>query len=291
MLTLKLKNSDILDVFSSIQYLPLNQLLFLRVFNFINMIESTFPSIKNSIFLYNEQVVWSGINASNLFSIYEYLIGTLFPKTSQTELQGGSIPKSYSMSTSHYGSFVTGPEIYENCIKVPKVYIYNEDRHQTYYLVVYRALSATLCLFVEDKEPINDDWFQELHTFIGPQLTSIASEIGETFLAESTSQNLNINGMSLDQTDGPKFLFFNELNLKHEGTVHLDHRKYRNSTIPVEVMNLIADLFNDKNSNNTNEESVIKTLNDFWIVKKSSNSRHFFVIINKSSTLLEVTGI
>lgn len=55
-------------------------------------------------------------------------------------------------------------------------------------------------------------------------------------------------------------------------------------------MNLIADLFNDKNSNNTNEESVIKTLNDFWIVKKSSNSRHFFVIINKSSTLLEVTG-
>lgn len=94
----------------------------------------------------------SGINASNLFSIYEYLIGTLFPKISQTELQGGSIPKNYSMSTSHYGSFVTGPGNYENCIKVPKVYIYNEDGHyQTYYLVVYRALSATLCLFVEGK--------------------------------------------------------------------------------------------------------------------------------------------
>lgn len=56
--TLKTRNCDILDICRSIQYLPLNKFQFLRVHNFIQMIESTFVSIKYCIFLFNEQLVW-----------------------------------------------------------------------------------------------------------------------------------------------------------------------------------------------------------------------------------------
>lgn len=56
--TLKARNCDILDISRSIQYLPLNKLQFLRVHNFIQMIESTFVSIEHSVFLFNEQLVW-----------------------------------------------------------------------------------------------------------------------------------------------------------------------------------------------------------------------------------------
>lgn len=56
--TLKTRNCDILDICRSIQYLPLNKYQFLRVHNFIQMIESTFNAIKHCIFLFNEQLVW-----------------------------------------------------------------------------------------------------------------------------------------------------------------------------------------------------------------------------------------
>lgn len=59
-------------------------------------------------------------------------------------------------------------------------------------------------------------------------------------------------------------------------------------------MNLLADLFNeatvaDASIDPVAEETVVKTLNDYWIVRRSSNWRHFFVVVNKSSTLLSVT--
>lgn len=58
LLTLKLNACDIVDLTRSMQYLPLQKFQFLRVHNFINMIEETFPTIENCIFLYNDQLVW-----------------------------------------------------------------------------------------------------------------------------------------------------------------------------------------------------------------------------------------
>lgn len=55
---MKLRNCDILDVVRSVQYMPLNKLQFLRIHNFVQNIESTFPSIKHCIVLFNEQLVW-----------------------------------------------------------------------------------------------------------------------------------------------------------------------------------------------------------------------------------------
>lgn len=55
---MKLRNCDILDIVRSVQYMPLNKLQFLRIHNFVQNIESTFPSIKHCIVLFNEQLVW-----------------------------------------------------------------------------------------------------------------------------------------------------------------------------------------------------------------------------------------
>ena len=102
-LTIKLQYCDILNAFGSVQYLPLSQLHFLRVQNFINMIESSFPSIKQCIYLFNEQVVWSGITPEDLYSVYEYLNGTLFPSQTISALEGTTtLPQRFSLGTSNY---------------------------------------------------------------------------------------------------------------------------------------------------------------------------------------------
>lgn len=89
--------------------------------------------------------------------MHEYLVGTLFPKNTEDELlRGGSLTRSqrsYSNCVdSHYGAFLTGPELLsDNCKKAPKVFIFNGKQSNCYKMIVYNALSATLCLFVEGK--------------------------------------------------------------------------------------------------------------------------------------------
>lgn len=58
LLSLKLNNSDILDVFQGLQFLPLDKITFLKVQCFVNLIEAMFTQVKYTAFLYNDQVVW-----------------------------------------------------------------------------------------------------------------------------------------------------------------------------------------------------------------------------------------
>lgn len=55
---LKLANCDILNIFSGIQYLPLDKQTFLNVQCFINLLECNFSIIKHTAFLYNEHLIW-----------------------------------------------------------------------------------------------------------------------------------------------------------------------------------------------------------------------------------------
>lgn len=48
--------------------------------------------IAHTAFLYNEHVIWSGIEPSDMQTIYQYLIEQLLPANVEAELQGGSMP-------------------------------------------------------------------------------------------------------------------------------------------------------------------------------------------------------
>lgn len=86
--------------------------------------------------------------------IYQYLIGTLLPANIETELQGGSMPRNSSTPfvNLHHGRFITGPtnlKTAKNIGVVPTVFLYAENVPSSYYMVVYRALSASVCIFIE----------------------------------------------------------------------------------------------------------------------------------------------
>lgn len=59
--------------------------------------------------------------------------------------------RSYSLDSPHYGSFITGPESFENSIKVPKIYLFGNSHkdYKFFNLVIYRALSASICLLID----------------------------------------------------------------------------------------------------------------------------------------------
>lgn len=139
--------------------------------------------------------------------------------------------------------------------------------------------------FTDDAQ-LNEEFYDELHIFIGPQLTNIASDIGEQFIKEQSSSNAS--GQS-DDSANVKYLFFNELNCQHSGTIHLSQKLLKKkSNIPRDVMNLLNDLYIQDALKLSSGEVIVKTMNDYWIVKRASNWRHSFVVFNKASTLLEI---
>lgn len=91
--------------------------------------------------------------------MYEYLSEEVFPQSSEKELRGGSLgrsaSRSFDMSASQHGSFLTGPLVTGDGSKVtPKLFIFNDGTCQVYHFIVYAAFGASICLFVEGKYSI-----------------------------------------------------------------------------------------------------------------------------------------
>ncbi|KAM8710314.1 hypothetical protein ACLKA7_017015 [Drosophila subpalustris] len=276
----ELQHCDIMDMLHSIQYLALDKSLFLRAHNF-SMLCNTFPAIKECIMLYNEQVVCGGkLNASDLYSLHAHILAASFTDHAD-KYRVGAFVKDESAEESETEALPM------------KVYLDVEQKIQPHYLLVYRALNLTLCLFLDAKEaPPKPEFYEELHAYMGPQLTSLARDIAAEVSKLSAMGAAHESSSSLSDSS-PKYLFINEQSLKHHTNMYRN-AKIPQKSIPRNVMSIIADLANpiDDEGNNATatEELQVKTTNDFWVVKRRCNWRQYYVILCKSkATLLDVT--
>lgn len=283
LLTLKLPQGDILDVFNGITFLPLDKNTYLRIQCFINNLEASFPFIKYTAFLYNEKLVWSGLEQEDMRIMYRYLTASLFPTYLEMELQGGHARQPPGVG--HYGKFMTGPPDLtddKNMGKVPRVYVNTEEMDEECYLIVYTALSATICLLVNVKSPMNVTICRKLDTVLGPQMSKLASDIGEQYTKRVST---------LNNTTDPvfKYVYFNHMNLAQQTTVHIDLQKRSGVNIPTDILRLLGDINADLTRDDEDGETMVKTTSDYWVVGKKSEQREFYVVINqRSANLIEI---
>ncbi|XP_064603975.1 vacuolar fusion protein CCZ1 homolog [Liolophura sinensis] len=289
LLTLKVEQSDILDVFNGIHFLPLDKNTYLRIQCFINQLEANFPTVKYTTFLYSDQLVWSGLEQDDMRIIYRYLTTSLFPNYMEQELHaavGNSTKPAIPLLgvSAHYGKFITGPpnmKDTEKMGKIPRVYVNTERPNEDTLLLVYKALSASVCLFIRASNPPTFDLCQKLDTFLGPQLTALASDIGEQY-----SKRTGLGNLAEPQY---RYIYFNHMNLAQKTTVHTDSKKSANIHIPPETLKLLGDINSDLTWNDENGETVMKTLTDCWVVGKKSDQREFYVVLNqKNANLIEI---
>ncbi|XP_077298128.1 vacuolar fusion protein CCZ1 [Arctopsyche grandis] len=278
---LNLPYCDILNVFQGVQYLPLDRLSFLKVQCLINLIEAHFSEIKQSVFFYNDQLIWNGISPDDLQVVYKYLVGSLLPAQIENELQGRP-----QVNAQHFGCFISPPGGFHQAsdlFKITKVHLNYDTNVGVSYLVIYRALAATVCFFIDGDINPTIELMQKIDAFVGPQLTSIASEIGEQCGKESSSVTNQV-----DQAT-PKYLYFNQLNVAYKSTVHLDNRCSGNISVHSDVLKLVADINSDRKSLEKYGEITMKAGNDYWLVGKVSNQREFYIIIQqKNANLKEI---
>ena len=288
LLTLRLGQADILDVFSGIHFLPLDKNTYLRIQSFINLLEASFVQVQYTAFLYNDQLVWSGLEQDDMRVMYRYLTTSLIPASMEHELKGQGLTSQPVSSVGHYGRFITGPpNLFDerNMGKIPSVFLSSNcemDELEECNLLVYKALSSIVCLLLDSKFAINFEYLRRLDNFLGPKMSQLASDIGEQFSKKNANSGSEVPF---------KYIYFNHMNLATKTTVHIDHKRSNNVNIPPDVLRTVADLNHDfsKDPTTEDEETMVKTSTDYWVVGKKSDQRAFYVILNqKNANLIEI---
>ncbi|KAH8317196.1 hypothetical protein KR074_001117 [Drosophila pseudoananassae] len=291
--TLKdLAHCDIVDMLHSIQYLPLDKSLFLRAQNF-RMLSEAFPSIKETVMLYQEQILCGGrLLPEDLYCLHSYIVNNVL-KAEASSSTAVSPSLKRSISESPFDGFVRGQlagegDGQETDNEPPlKIFITLEKDSTPYYMLIYRALNITLCLFVDAQQPEpKQAFYDELHAYMASQLRSLARDIAN----EQAKEAAGATGHDSSSESAPKYLFINEQSLQH----HSNLPRLVPQTIPRNVMSVIADLSHPSGVSGLDsspaEELQVKTTNDYWIVKRSCNFRQYYVILcNSKATLLDVT--
>lgn len=128
--------------------------------------------------------------------------------------------------------------------------------------------------------------FKELDAFMGTQLSPVVSPISD-YCSLQTSNSSN----NLSDPNCPKFIYFNKLNLAYKSTVHLDNRQTGNVSVPQDVLKIMADMHLNKPGMTAGGETIVKTMNDYWVVRKLSNLREFYIAIQqKNASLGDISG-
>jgi hypothetical protein len=137
---------------TGISFLPLDKSLYLRVQSFVNSVENAFFDITYTCFLYNYQLVWSGLEQDDLRTLYRYLT-TGFNEAcmdpyfaSGEKASGGGAARAGKGSRS---GFLIGPDDLtdsESPINVMRVFI--GPKHTPHFLVVYKVRLFSLSLLL-----------------------------------------------------------------------------------------------------------------------------------------------
>lgn len=286
LISFKSSDADLLDIFQGIHFLPLERYSFLKILCFINQIEEKFSYIKYSIFLYNDQLVWSGLEPEDMQVLYQHLSLCLIPSFIDSELKGGVYsPSRISPMGSgvHFGRFMTGPKNAEDVSglsSTPKIFL--NSGKTCCHLIAYRALNATYCLLLDDGTALDLELFKNLDAEIGPQLSSLASEIGEQY-------SKTMAHMNNEQPTKFMYMYFNHMNLAEKTTMHSDMKKNGHSLIPSDIMKLFADIYSDLSKMKDFGEIIGKTLSDCWIVGKMCDERELYVVLQqKNANIVDV---
>nr|XP_028700944.1 vacuolar fusion protein CCZ1 homolog B-like [Macaca mulatta] len=291
--TLHLQSCDLLDIFGGISFFPLDKMTYLKIQSFINRMEESLSIVKYTAFLYNDQLIWSGLEQDDMRILYKYLTTSLFPRHMEPELAGRDSPIRAEMpgNLQHYGRFLTGPlnlnDPDAKC-RFPKIFVNTDDAYEELHLIVYKAMSAAVCFMIDASFHPDAGFCRRLDRSSGPQLTVLASDICEQF--NINKRILGCTGFLSEKEPQFKFIYFNHMNLAEKSTVHMRKTPSVSLTsVHPDLMKILGDINSDFTRVDEDEEIIVKAMSDYWVVGKKSDRRELYVILNqKNANLIEV---
>lgn len=312
---LRVGSAGILEKYRAINFLTLDKGPFLKVQCFVNRIEDEFPIIDRILFFQQSNVVWSELQAEDTRLLYYYITQTLLPSAQARSFSSSALARTpgdilatvRSPFSGHQGRYLAGgPSSVTSCqpedlsdIKIPKVHLNDaEDEGTVYQLVVYHAISSTICMLVDSRREMSLDFYRSLDALIGPHLTNMSADLMDVFkpppsvasspmLLSPGFQGVSVGGSSTDFSSSVRYVYFNDFNCAMKST--LEHGALE---IGPEIMRVMLDVSEDfEQSDSDIQETYIKLVADQWVIGKCVNRRKIFVVItSKCANLMDASA-
>lgn len=259
---LELLPFNLIELYSSIQYLPLSNTTFMAVQSLLNCVQATDGRIKSYIFLYNDQLVSSLLSLQDTQTLYNYLTNVIIPDAVKEEINGISNKTRWLQVNM-------------------KVHLTGEEAVRR--MCLFRSINgSTIGLILDDFEA---NILKECEALLSSRLVSLTSKLHETVTQIAKQPEMKVSGEAT--VKDIKFIYINNTNCAQRGNTN--GRKVVDSDFSRLIIDVEADL---QLINNENQifELVGKNMSDSWLVTRSSDSRTLFAILNhKNANLIEAT--
>ncbi|CAF0807914.1 unnamed protein product [Adineta ricciae] len=254
-----------------VQFLPVEKKLYLKLQSILRRLELRFSSLKETLFLYKDQLIWSGLTQDDTSLVYLFFRLYYWPHLKQ--LQTSSTPQFLTVDTSANPadeliiSSQTTSEIYQ-------AFFLGNPLTPYRILVININLITIFCFFHNNEELTNDE------------TTNV--EIVETLKKEldtmipTFEEHLRKKYPAADNT--VRTVYYNKMNMAHSSTI--DWTKEPISSMSG-IMNTLAE---DMQWFHPSGELMVKRENDPWIIAKRSDMRELLIAVNqRNANLREIS--
>jgi hypothetical protein len=285
-----LDSLDIFTVYQGVQFLPLDKLVFMKVHQLVNKLESSHTFLRRIVMLYGNQLMWSGLEREDMQVFYQYLITTLFPEhlipsdAEPVTKQGFSVKlplisssPSSSQDDHEKGMYLLGAKSSGSDMLTrssPTVYILVDGEMTKCTLCVYNVLNITFCMFLQ--AGVSPDVLRRVEQHFG-ELKQLSSIIVD-YTSHSKAAQMDLQY---------RYIYFNAMNFAVKSPLLGKRAGY--SAIPSELMRILVQI--DKDHQHLEAaETILQTDQNLWLVYRKSGQRQFAVFFQKGFNFFDICG-
>ncbi|UJR21771.1 hypothetical protein I4U23_024846 [Adineta vaga] len=251
-----------------VQFLPVEKKLYLKLQSILRRLELRFSSLKETFFLYKDQLIWSGLSQDDTSLVYSFFRLYYWPHLKQLPIS--STPQFLTVDSSANPA----DELIISSQSTSEIYqaFFLENSLKPYRILVININLITIfCFFHNDNELTNDE--------------NTNAEIVETLKKEfdtmlpNFEEHLRKKYPSTDNT--VRTVYYNKMNMAHSSTVDWTREPISSMT---GIMNTLAE---DMQWFHPSGEIMVKRENDPWIIAKRSDMRELLIVVNQRNANLK----
>eukprot|EP00698_Gefionella_okellyi_P023101 TRINITY_DN7780_c0_g1_i1.p1 TRINITY_DN7780_c0_g1~~TRINITY_DN7780_c0_g1_i1.p1 ORF type:complete len:433 (-),score=73.35 TRINITY_DN7780_c0_g1_i1:11-1309(-) len=257
-----------------IHFLPVDKNVYLQIYCFINHLENTFTQVKHTCFLYDDHLVWTGVDQDDMRVLYRYLASYLHSEEPGSAQRLRTADQPLTSCRGRTG-FLTGPEDMtdkDTPVNAPQVYV--GTPLQQLVLVVYQYQRITVLLLMDPAAAVDLVQYQQLSGFIEGQLRPIVPAIAEQY------------DRQIGAKEEFKYIYFNHMNLAMKMSLR---KQPGQPLLPKDLLQLVTSIHTDFQTSDGIKEVCLRH-QDGWVVGRKSGQREFFVLFDKREASLVQVG-
>eukprot|EP01101_Sappina_pedata_P010725 TRINITY_DN6839_c0_g1_i1.p1 TRINITY_DN6839_c0_g1~~TRINITY_DN6839_c0_g1_i1.p1 ORF type:complete len:449 (+),score=162.64 TRINITY_DN6839_c0_g1_i1:23-1348(+) len=269
----RIDRMTVVDTIQGIQFHAVERLAYLKIQSAIRMTENSFKMLRNSTFMFRDNLIYSGMDLEGLQTmnrfIFQYLYST--PASDGTESDFPCAKRPQPEFKGFVASHLPQSPSSLGGIFFPQIYI-GQKKHN---MLIYQYQDIRCLFFVADGS--------------GESATELIQQLSEVLRLQMKDLYPLIKTSSRIQDEPFVYVYFNHTNLAFMSSVGVSKSSV---AVTKEIWQIISDMRADfERDNDKTHEIIVKTAHDGWVIGRNSEKRELFVALDhKLASLVDANG-